>query len=138
MQSIKHVPFFFYILIIYNLIAFFAIDPQTGQNFLTLNLFEFRLISGSTVAIDGNSLVIIVALHALYFEILKATRSTVSSIINHTLSLGVFIVCLVEFIVVKPMGTAAFLIVTIMALFVVVAGFTVSISTARRDITFGR
>jgi len=73
----------------------------------------------------------------LYFEILKATRYSSGAIIDHALSMVVFVIFLVEFIVVPGAGTATFMILTLMALLDVVAGFTVTISTARRDIAFG-
>jgi hypothetical protein len=50
----------------------------------------------------------------------------------------VFVIFLIEYITVKPLGTASFLILTIMSMTDVIAGFTVSISAARRDITVER
>ena len=69
----------------------------------------------------------------LYLEIFKATRTGVASIIDHLLSIGLFIVCLVELLLLAPMATATFLILTVMTLIDVIAGFTVTISGARRD-----
>jgi hypothetical protein len=133
MKIIANIPFFLYLLIFYNIVIFLPADPETGSMIESV-VFEFRLISGAMVKMSLNTICIIVGLHCLYFEILRASRSTASTIINHTLSMVVFIVFLVEFIVVKSAGSAAFLVMTVMSLFVVIAGFTVSISTARRDI----
>ena len=47
------------------------------------------------------------------------------------------IVYVVEFIVVPVAGDSLFFILTAIALFDVVAGFTISIRTAQRDISFG-
>ncbi|MDM8539062.1 hypothetical protein QUF70_20105, partial [Desulfobacterales bacterium HSG17] len=107
-------------------------------NMVKTVIFEFNLISGAVVVMDISTLLIIVGLHALYFEILKSLKASVSTIINHALSLIVFIVFLVEFIVFKHAGTSCFLIMTFMSLLVVIAGFTVSISSARRDIMVDR
>jgi hypothetical protein len=52
------------------------------------------------------------------------------------MSTAVFIVALVEFLIVREAGTAVFLILTTICLIDVVAGYTVSIRTARRDIAF--
>jgi hypothetical protein len=127
-----NIPLFLILLIAYNILEFSSAGPETG-NILYKTLFEFRLMSGAVVAIDVSALLIIVGLHAVYFEILKSVRSSVSTIVGHTLSLVVFIVFLVEFLMVRQAGTPSFLILTTMSLLVVIAGFTVSISSARRD-----
>ncbi|QTA81046.1 Uncharacterized protein dnl_33700 [Desulfonema limicola] len=137
MNIVKSIPLFLYLLIIYNIIEFSSPDIQAG-NMVKKVIFEFKLISGSVVALDISTFLIIIGLHALYFEILKSLRASVTTIINHTLSLIVFIVFLIEFIVVKQAGTPCFLIMTFMSLLVVISGFTVSISSARRDIMVDR
>ena len=50
----------------------------------------------------------------------------------------VFIIFLIEFIVVKGAGTSTFFILALMSLFDVIAGFSVTITTARRDVTLDR
>ena len=70
----------------------------------------------------------------LYVELFKSTRSNVSSIIEHVLSMIVFIIFLIEFLVVKGFGNATFFLLMMFSLLDVVGGFTISISTARRDI----
>lgn len=127
-----NIPLFLILLIAYNILAFSSAGPEDG-NILHKTLFEFRLMSGAEMTLDVGALLIIIGLHAVYFEILKSVRSSVSTIIGHTLSLVVFIVFLVEFLTVRQAGTPAFLILTTMSLLVVIAGFTVSISSARRD-----
>ena len=46
-----------------------------------------------------------------------------------------FVVALLEFLLVPARGTSVFLIITALTLIDVIAGFAVSLSTARRDIT---
>ena len=70
----------------------------------------------------------------LFVEIFKATRTGTASIVDHLLSVGLFVVCLVELILFEAFGTATFLVLTMMTLIDVVAGFTVTITSARRDI----
>ena len=132
-----NIPLFLILLIAYNILEFTPAGPETGS-VLHKTLFEFRLMSGATVTIDVSDLLIVIGLHAVYFEILKSVRSSVSTIVGHTLSLVVFIVFLVEFLMVRQAGTPSFLILTIMSLLVVIAGFTVSISSARRDFMMER
>lgn len=137
MKLFKSIPLFLFMLLIYNILEFSNPNPESG-NMAGKVLFQFHLISGALVTVDISTLLSIIGLHALYFEILKSLRGSVSTIINHTLSLIVFIIFLVEFIVVKHAGTACFMILTFMSLLVVIAGFTVSISSARRDIVVDR
>lgn len=125
-------PLFLIPLIAYNIIML-AAGSADARSILESPLFEFRLVSGAVFSLDVSTLLIIISLHLVYFEILKSARSSVSTIINHTLSLIIFIVFLVEFIAVPGAGTADFLVLTAMSLLVVIAGFTVSISSARRD-----
>jgi len=136
MNIIKSIPMFLFLLIIYNIIEFSS-SLEPGIMVKTV-IFEFKLISGAIVVMDISTLLIIIGLHALYFEILKSLKASVSTIISHTMSLIVFIIFLIEFIVVKHAGTSCFLIMTFMSLLVVIAGFTVSISSSRRDIVMGR
>jgi hypothetical protein len=72
----------------------------------------------------------------LFIEVMKSARSTSSTILDHMLSTVVFIVALVEFLIVRQAGTAVFLVITTICLIDVVAGYTVSIRAARRDIAF--
>ncbi len=131
MKLFKITPFFLFILILYNVLAF-AIQSET-QNVLHADLFNVQLISGSVFVLSINDLLIILGVIALYIEILKSTRASTFSVIEHAFSMLVFVAFLIEFIVVRRAGNAGFLILTLMSLLDVIAGFTVSISTARRD-----
>jgi hypothetical protein len=91
------------------------------------------LPSGVTWSFDMGDLIVIAALLLLFIEILAATSIRRSSIVNHGLSTLVFVVCVVEFLLVPGCGTTAFLLITLMALLDLVAGFSISILTARRD-----
>ena len=73
----------------------------------------------------------------LYIELFKATRTSVGAIVEHILSLFVFVIFLVEFIVVPGAASSTCVILMLLCLLDVVGGFTISISTARRDIGFG-
>lgn len=126
MNIIRHIPMFLYLLIFSNIAAF--------SNILDVIIIEYQLISGAVLKFSVDHLLISIGVIGLYIEIFKSTRSTTTSIIDHALSMVVFVIFLIEFITVKSTGTASFLILTLMSMFDVVAGFTVSISSARRDI----
>jgi NADH:ubiquinone oxidoreductase subunit F (NADH-binding) len=73
----------------------------------------------------------------LYLEIFKSTNTGIGTVLDHALSMVVFVIFLVEFLVVDDCGTSTFFILGLMSLLDVVAGFTVSIAGARRDFTYG-
>jgi hypothetical protein len=72
----------------------------------------------------------------LYVEILKSTRLSTKAIVDHVLSILLFVVMIVEFITVQRAATSTFLILTALSFIDVVGGFTITIRTAQRDVTF--
>ncbi len=105
-----------------------------GVGSLTAVLFDATLMSGATFAFTMGDLLMVTGLVLIYVEIFKATRTSSASIVDHLLSMLLFVVCLVEFLILPGFGTSVFLMLTLMTFIDVVAGFTVTISAARRDI----
>ena len=135
MRAILSLPLFLYLLIVANVLMLGRApgDPSV----INAILFELPLPSGRAVPITISDALILTAIVFLYFETFKATRTSVISIIDHSVSLFVFVVFLVEFMVVPQVGNTTFLILTVASLLDVVMGFTVTISTARRDFAVG-
>ena len=100
-------------------------------------IVSFPLPSASRFSLTVSELLLMVSTVVLFFEIMNATSARSSSIINHGLSMLVFIGSFVGFLLLPGFGTGTFLIITLMALVDVVAGYSISILTARRDMTFG-
>lgn len=94
---------------------------------------QFMLPSDAAVKMTTGWSVALLGLVLLYVEIFKATRTSNASIVDHALSLLVFVVALIEFLIWPRFGHPAFLTLLVMTLIDVVAGFTVTISSARRD-----
>lgn len=124
------IPLFAFILLAYNVLVF-AFQGTVGGTFL-----QVRLPSQAEWSFGVNDLLLAVALVFLYVEILRATGTATHSIMNHVLSLVVFVICLIEFIIFPAFGNSTFFLITLMALIDVIAGFTVTISSARRDVDF--
>ena len=97
-------------------------------------LFTIALPSGSAWKFDVRDLFEVVGLGLLYIEILKSTRTGRGQIIEHIVSMLVFVGCLLLFLLVRKTGTSTFLLITLMSAIDVIAGFTVSIVAARRDL----
>lgn len=115
----------------YNSIVFL-----TTSTFET-ELFSISMISGAHWIFTLGDLLVTVALILLFVELLKATRTGTISIIDHMLSTLVFIGFLVEFIVIEQAATSIFFNLTLIALIDVVAGYSVTIQSARRDFGVG-
>lgn len=126
------IPLLIISFVLYNLAAVFsgaAADPFASE------LFSMSMMSGGRFALTTGDLLIVLSLVLLFIEILKSTRSSNASVADHMLSTGVFILFLVEFLLVPAAATSVFFILMVMALIDVVAGFTVSIRSAGRDVT---
>ena len=69
----------------------------------------------------------------LFVELLKSTSSQWVAIVNHTLSMVLFVVCLVEFLLLPGFAGSVFFLILTMVLLDVLAGFIVTIIASRRD-----
>jgi hypothetical protein len=81
---------------------------------------------------------ILLGLVLLFVELLKSTSTGTSAIFNHALSMLVFIICLVEFLLQPAFATSTFFLIMIMSLLDVLAGVIVTIVSARRDVEFDK
>jgi len=134
MRLFISIPLFVYLLIAANAVM---LAGTPGQSMMNIIIADFGLPSGSRTIITVSDLLIIAGIFFLYIETFKATRTSVLSIVDHSLSLLVFVVFLIEYLVVDAVGNSTFLILAITSLMDVIVGFTVTISTAKRDLTFG-
>jgi hypothetical protein len=101
-------------------------------------IWDSILPSGTEFYLKVGDFFVMAGLVALFFEIIKAARLGAGSIVDHMLSTATFIVALVEFLLVPFCGTATFFFLMIMSLIDVVAGYSVSILSARRDYSVSR
>lgn len=122
-------PAFVIVWVLYHLVIFF-----NSPDVLTEVLFPVSLVSGAVWKVSVSDVLLVVGLIALYLEIIKATWTSAVSVVNHTLSILVFIVFVVEFITTYAAGNSTFFLLAMMSLMDVTAGFTVSLIGARRDI----
>jgi hypothetical protein len=130
-------PFTIVPLVLYNLFGL-GLFGTGGATVWDAVLFHLHLPSGEAMAMTAGALIVILGLVVLFIEILKSTRTTAPTIIDHGASMVVFILYLVEFIVVPACGSATFLILMLIALVDVVGGFTITIRGSRRDYAIER
>lgn len=118
--------------LVYNLVA-----VAGGAAGLSVNLFTVRMASGADWPVNAGDLLLAGSLVVLFVELLKSTNSRRAAIVNHGLSMLLFVVCLVELLLAPAFATSVFFLITLMVLLDVLAGFIVTILAARRDVEFG-
>ena len=133
-KYILYIPLFLLLLIFYNvMVLLFGINFGTDAP----SLFGVTLPSGAVWELTWGYLFVLFGVGISYLEILKSTKTGTLTVVEHGLSMVVFIIFLLEFVLVKGAGTSTFLVLTLMSLLDVIAGFTISVVAARRDISMG-
>ena len=100
-------------------------------------LFSIPMPShGAALALTFGHLILLIALVALFFELVSSTRTSNQALLGDAMALILFVVCFVEFLLLPPFATATFFLLTVMVLMDSLAGFIVSAVSARKDIAF--
>jgi hypothetical protein len=143
-MSLRAIPLTVLAFILYNVIVLFSGSAEPGgdgaaaaRNLLASEIFSVPMMSGARWAFTWGDFILIVTLTVLFIEILKATYTSTASLVDHGLSMLVFIAALIEFLMVPQAATSVFFLILVALLIDVVAGFTIGIRVAKRDIGFG-
>jgi len=119
--------------LVYNILAYTLFGGQpTGWSGEILHV---TMVSGVLWQLSWGDLLLVVGLVCLFFEVLKSTNTGRSSIVEHMLSTLLFVVFLIEFILAGAAASSVFFLLMVMAIVDVVAGFSISITGAGRDVT---
>jgi hypothetical protein len=127
---LSSIPLLAFVIIAY--VAFAA----GGADF-TLTRFTVPMPSGAVWNISLGDMMLAFSLFVLFFEVLKSTRTGGNSVVDHALSMMVFVACLILFLIWPPAGTSLFFLIMLTTLVDVIAGFSVTIRSARRDYSVG-
>ena len=131
-MSLRSLPLIVIAFILYNVIVL-----MFGIEALETNLFEISMLSGGVWKFNAGHLIILITLILLFIEIVKSTYTNTSSLVDHGLSMVVFVACLVEFLMTPPAATSVFFLIVVATAIDVIAGFTIGNRVAQRDLTFG-
>ena len=125
---------------IYALVVLFGViggaETAVGAAALRDSLFSMPMASGARWDVGVGDLILFLSLILLFFELLKSTSSQKVAIVNHALSMILFVFCLVAFLLFKGFATSTFFLILTMVMLDVLAGFIVTIISARRDLDF--
>lgn len=118
---------------IYNMIAFLMSGIAWTDTVATVHL-----ISGQNWTMTSQDILLAFSILLLCAEVIKAARVGLRGIMDHVLSMVLFIIMLVEFLLVPIAGTSTFFILMVISLVDVLAGFIITARTAQRDIQIDR
>ena len=135
---LRNVPLLIIPFILFNIVLTGVFDSAAGADPWLTELFSLHMMSGGTWIMTLGDLLVLIALMILFVEILKSTRTSNASVIDHLLSTFVFVAFLVEFLLVRGAAHSVFFILMVIALFDVLAGFSISLRAANRDVTYSR
>ncbi len=128
-------------IVIYNMMALTAGGAVDASGASAIAMQLANPATGTPVfgawRVTSGDILIILSMVFFFVEIIKSTATGSSTIANHAVSMIVFIVCLVEFLLLPNFQTSVFFILTFMCLLDVLAGVVVTIVSARRDFMVG-
>jgi hypothetical protein len=84
---------------------------------------------------SAGDILIALAIVLLCGEVMKSTRIGIRTVVDHALSLILFLGMVVEFILVKQAATATFFLLLVVSFIDVLGGFAVTLRSAQRDLT---
>ncbi len=131
-MSIRAIPLLVLAFVLYN-----AIVLSLGEGSLAGQIFEIRLLSGGVWKFTWGDFILLITLVLLFIEIVKSTFTTTSTLIDHALSMVVFMAVGAEFLMVPQAATSVFFLILVATLIDVIGGYTIGIRVARRDLNIG-
>ena len=89
---------------------------KKADEILNKQLFQIRMVSGANWVFRTSDLIILLTMILLFIELIKSTYVSSSQMIDHGLSMLVFIACLVEFLLQPKATTSVFFFIMTAAL----------------------
>jgi hypothetical protein len=130
--ALRQIPLLIIPFILYNL-ALIGVLGSAGDPWRD-EIFSIAMLSGGIWTMTLGDILVVVALVLLFVEIVKSTGTSNASIVDHILSTALFVAFLIEFLLVPGAEHSVFFTIMVISLVDVLAGFTVSIRSASRDV----
>ena len=121
-------------LLVLPLAVFVFCVAASQPGWATAVAFSLNMISGAFWSVSYGDLFVFGSLIVLFVEIVKSVNTEASEIMNHSLSMLVAIVCVILFATASAFTNSAFFMLMTMTFIDVIAGFAITIVSARRDI----
>jgi len=140
MKVLTAIPLLLVVIVVYNFLAFgllafgHADSGNAAADALAVVVFSVKMVSGEFWKVTVSDLILVFSLLFLFIEIIRATNIRTVAVTNNALSMFVFVLALIEFLIVKGFSTSTFFLITVMTLIDTIAGFIIGMISARRDI----
>src|SRR5271169_595940 len=95
---------------IYNIVA--VLMPGVSWNGVITTV---HMVSGADWTMSTGDMLVTLAILLLFGEVMKSTRIGIRTVVDHALSLLLFLGMLVEFLLVKPCATATFFLLLVIS-----------------------
>lgn len=122
-------------LIVYGVLTLTGAVGSAEVPWFEVTFVELPMVSGDVWRVSWGDLFLVSSMGLLFVELLRATKTGSESIMNHALSVVVFVVALLLFIIVDGFGNSVFFLFLSMTFLDFMAGFIVTTVTARRDLS---
>ena len=116
--------------VIYNIIAFL----MPGVSW-TGTLTTVHMMSGGDWTMSPGDMLIVLSILLLFGEMMKSTRIGIRTVVDHGLSLLLFLAIVAEFLLVRQAASSTFFILLVISFIDVMGGFAVTLRSAQRDLT---
>ena len=133
-MSLRAIPLIIIAFIMYNAVV--LVGGADSVAMLRREVLPIPLMT-TMLWLTWGDMLILLTMGLLFIELMKSTYTSTASLLDHALSMLVFVACLIEFLLVKSAGTAVFFFITVATLVDVIAGYSIGIRTARRDFSIG-
>jgi hypothetical protein len=120
-------------LLVFPLLFFVLVAAAAGETWTTSTFMTFDMYSGARWTMTNGDAFVTASLFVLFVEIVKSVNTESNEILNHGLSMLVALACVIFFVTSASYGNTAFFLLTAMTIIDVIAGFIITIMTARRD-----
>jgi hypothetical protein len=115
---------------IYNIVAFLMPGVSWSGVLLTVHMH-----SGAGWTLSAGDVLVAFAVLLLCGEMTKAARISARNVVDHALSLLLFLGMFAEFILVRQAAAATFFLLLVISFVDVIGGFVVTLHSAQRDLT---
>jgi hypothetical protein len=115
---------------VYNMVAFL----MPGISW-TATVTSVSMMSGGVWTMSLGDMLIAVSVIFLFAEMMKSTRIGMRSVVDHGLSLLLFLGMIVEFLLVPQAASSTYFLLLVIGLADVLGGFAVTLRSSQRDLT---
>lgn len=134
MGSIQVFPLLVIPALLYALIALPSGDNVTAA--MASQAFAMPLASSALWVVSWGHVIVMVSVITLFLEILKSTTPSSAQMIDNGLSVGVFILAFILWLLVRPFGTAEFFVIVLMCLLDFLAGSVIMTRVSQRTVQY--